>query len=57
MVFIENTNKAIEHVLLYVKLEKNREDELGLSCEKWEILHRFKEEINILHTIKRRKAN
>jgi hypothetical protein len=30
---------------------------LDRSCEKCEVLHRGKEERNILHTVKRRKAN
>jgi hypothetical protein len=37
-------------------LEKDCEDQLGGSCEN-EVMHRVKEEGNILHTIKRRKAN
>jgi hypothetical protein len=40
-----------------VVLEKNGEDQLDRSCEKCEVLHRVKEERNILHTIKRRKTN
>jgi hypothetical protein len=37
-----------------VVLEKDGEDQFDQSCEK---LHRVKEEGNILHTVKRRKAN
>jgi hypothetical protein len=40
-----------------VVLKKNGEDQLDRSCEKWRVLHSVKEERNILHTIKRRKAN
>jgi hypothetical protein len=40
-----------------VVLEKNG-DQLDRSCERnEEVLHRVKEERNIVHTIKRRKAN
>jgi hypothetical protein len=38
-------------------LEKDGEDQSDPSCEKLEVLHRAKENRNILHTIKRRKAN
>jgi ribosomal 50S subunit-associated protein YjgA (DUF615 family) len=38
-------------------LEKDGEDQLARSCENEEVLHRVKEERNIVHTIKRRKAN
>ena len=37
-------------------LEKDREDQLDRSCEKWRSIHWVKDR-NILHTIKRRKAN
>jgi hypothetical protein len=40
-----------------VVLEKNGEDQLDRSVKYEEVLHRVKEERNILHTIKRRKAN
>jgi hypothetical protein len=40
-----------------VVLEKNGEDQLDRSCKNEEVLHRVKEDRNILHTIKRRKAN
>jgi hypothetical protein len=38
-------------------LEKNGEDKLDRSVRNEEVLHRVKEVRNILHTIKRRKAN
>jgi hypothetical protein len=38
-------------------LEKVGEDQLDRSFEKWEVLHRAKEERNIVHTVTRRKAN
>jgi hypothetical protein len=38
-------------------LEKNGEDQLDRSTRNAEVLHRVKEERNILHTIKRRKTN
>ena len=38
-------------------LEKDGENQLGRSCEKEDILQRVKEKSNILHTIKRKKAN
>jgi hypothetical protein len=38
-------------------LEKNGEDQLNRSVRNREVLHRVKEERNILNTIKRRKAN
>ena len=31
-------------------------DQLDRSCEKEEVSHRVKEEVNILHAVKRRKA-
>jgi hypothetical protein len=37
-------------------LEENEEDYLDRSCENG-VLHRVKEERNILHSVKRRKAN
>jgi hypothetical protein len=40
----------------HVVLEKNG-DQLDGSCENEEVLQRVKEERNILHAIKRRKAN
>jgi hypothetical protein len=40
-----------------VVLEKDGENQLDRSCEKCRRLHRVKEERNIVHTIKRRKAN
>jgi hypothetical protein len=40
-----------------VALEEDEEDQLGRSREKWEVLHRLKEEINIVHRIKKRKVN
>jgi ribosomal 50S subunit-associated protein YjgA (DUF615 family) len=40
-----------------VVLEKNGEDQLARCVRNEEVLHRVKEERNILHTIKRRKAN
>jgi hypothetical protein len=40
-----------------VVLEKNGEDQLTDHVRNEEVLHRVKEERNILHTIKRRKAN
>jgi hypothetical protein len=38
-------------------LEKDGEDQLGRSCDKWRSLLRFKEQRNILHEIRKRKAN
>jgi hypothetical protein len=43
--------------VLSVVLEKNGEDQLDRSCENCEVLHRVKEERNVLRTIKRRTAN
>jgi hypothetical protein len=40
-----------------VVLEKNGEDQWSNRVRNEEVLHRVKEERNILHTIKRRKAN
>jgi hypothetical protein len=40
-----------------VVLEKDGEDQLDRSVRNEEVLHRVKEERNIVHTIKRRKAN
>jgi hypothetical protein len=40
-----------------VALENNGEYQLDRSCEKWRSITRVKEDRNILHTIKRRKAN
>ena len=40
-----------------VLLEKDGEGHWDRSCEKDEVLHRVREEINILHKIKRRNAN
>ena len=40
-----------------VVLEEDREDQLDRSCEKRKVLQRVKDERNIVHTIKRRKAN
>jgi hypothetical protein len=40
-----------------VVLEKDGEDQLDLSCENEEVLHRVKEQRNILHEISKRKAN
>jgi hypothetical protein len=40
-----------------VVLEKNGEDHLDRSCENEEVLHRVREERNIVPTIKRGKAN
>jgi hypothetical protein len=40
-----------------VVLEKDGEDSLTDRVRNEEILHRVKEERNIVHTIKRRKAN
>jgi hypothetical protein len=39
-----------------VVLEKDREDELDRSCEKWNT-ERVRKERNILHTVKRKKVN
>ena len=38
-------------------LERDGEDQLDRPCEKEEALQRVKEERNILHTVRRRKAN
>jgi hypothetical protein len=38
-----------------VVLEKDGEDPLDRSCEK--VVHRIKEERNIVHTLERRKSN
>ena len=38
-------------------LLKYGDDQLDRSCKKWRTLGRVKEERNVLHTIKRRKAN
>jgi ribosomal 50S subunit-associated protein YjgA (DUF615 family) len=40
-----------------VVLEKNGEDQLDRSVRNEEVLHRVKEERNIVHKVKRRKAN
>jgi hypothetical protein len=40
-----------------VVLEKDGEDQLDRSFENEEVIHRVKEERNIIHPIKRRKAN
>jgi hypothetical protein len=40
-----------------VVLEKDGEDQLDRLCEKCEVLYRVKGDRNILHTVKRRKAN
>jgi hypothetical protein len=40
-----------------VVLEKEREDQLDRSLRNEEVLLRVKEERNILHTVKRKKAN
>jgi len=37
--------------------EKDGEDELDGSCEKWRSTERVKTERNILRTVKRRKVN
>jgi len=37
-------------------LKKNGEDNLDRSCDEWQILHRVKDERNIVHTLKRMKA-
>jgi hypothetical protein len=39
-----------------VVLEKDG-DQLSRPCEKCEVLHRLKEARNILHTVRRKKAN
>ena len=38
-------------------LEKDGENQFSICVRNEEVLHRVKEETNILHTIKRRKAN
>jgi hypothetical protein len=38
-------------------LENDEEDQLQRWCEKEEVLHRAKEDRNIIHNIKTRKAN
>jgi len=40
-----------------VVLEKDGKDQLDRSCEKWRVLLRVKEQRNILHEIRKRKAN
>jgi hypothetical protein len=40
-----------------VVMENDGEDQLDRSCKNEEVLHRVKEERNILQTIKRRKTN
>jgi hypothetical protein len=40
-----------------VELEKDAEDHSDRSCESEEVLHRVKDERNILHTVNIRKAN
>jgi hypothetical protein len=40
-----------------VELEKEGEDFLDRSCEKKQMLHRIKEERNILHKTQQRKVN
>jgi hypothetical protein len=40
-----------------VLLEKEGENQLDDSVKNGDVLHRVKEEMNILHSIQRRKAN
>jgi hypothetical protein len=56
-VYTSENGSEVSGKFLNVVLEKNGEDSWTDRVRNEEVLHRVKEERNILHTIKKRKAN